>query len=34
MLNPWKGSGTFKGLLRKEGAHFLGLNKHVGSEEL
>jgi len=31
-LNPWKGSVATEGLLRKEGAYFLGWDKHVGNE--
>jgi hypothetical protein len=29
-----KGSGVAEGLLRKEGAHFLGWDKNVGNEGL
>jgi hypothetical protein len=27
-----KGSGAIEGLLNREGAHFLGWDKHVGDE--
>jgi hypothetical protein len=33
-MKPWKGSGVAKGLLSREGAHFLGCNGHVGNERL
>jgi hypothetical protein len=29
-----KGSGVAKGLLSREGAHFLGWDRHVGNEGL
>jgi hypothetical protein len=29
-----KGSGAAKGLLSREGAHFLGWDRHVGNEGL
>ena len=29
-----KGSGAAEGLLSREGAHFLGWDRHVGSERL
>jgi hypothetical protein len=29
-----KGSGAVEGLLRREGAHFLGWDRHVGNEGL
>jgi hypothetical protein len=29
-----KGSGAAKGLLKREGAHFLGWDRHVGNERL
>jgi hypothetical protein len=29
-----KGSGAVEGLLRREGAHFLGWDRHVGNEIL
>jgi hypothetical protein len=34
LLKPWKGSGAVEGLLRREGAHFLGWDRHVGNEGL
>jgi hypothetical protein len=34
LLNPWKGSGAVEGLLSREGAHFLGWDRHVGNEKL
>jgi hypothetical protein len=34
LLKPWKGSGVAEGLLRREGAHFLGWDNHVGNERL
>jgi hypothetical protein len=34
LLKPWKGSGEAEGMLRREGAHFLGWDRHVGNERL
>jgi hypothetical protein len=34
LLKPWKGSGATEGLLSREGAHFLGWDRHVGNERL
>jgi hypothetical protein len=34
LLKPRKGSGVAEGLLRREGAHFLGWDRHVGNEGL
>jgi len=34
LLKPRKGSGEAKGMLRREGAHFLGWDRHVGNERL
>ena len=34
VVEAQKGSGAVKGLLRREGAHFLGWDKHVGNEGL
>jgi hypothetical protein len=34
VVEAWKGSGVVKGLLSREGAHFLGWDKHVGNEGL
>jgi hypothetical protein len=34
LLKPWKGSGAAEGLLSREGAHFLGWDRHVGNERL
>jgi hypothetical protein len=34
LLKPWKGSGAAEGLLSREGAHFLGWDRHVGNEGL
>jgi hypothetical protein len=34
LLNLLKGSGAAEGLLSREGAHFLGWDKHVGNERL
>jgi hypothetical protein len=34
LLNPWNGSGAVEGLLRREGAHSLGWDKHVGNASL
>jgi hypothetical protein len=34
VAEAWKGSGAAEGLLRREGAHFLGWDRHVGNERL
>jgi hypothetical protein len=34
VAEAWKGSGAAEGLLSREGAHFLGWDKHVGNEGL
>jgi hypothetical protein len=34
VIEAQKGSGTVEGLFRKEGEHFLGLDRHVGNEGL
>jgi hypothetical protein len=34
VVEAHKRSGEAKGLLRREGAHFLGWDRHVGNEEL
>jgi hypothetical protein len=34
VVEAWKGSRADEGLLRREGAHFLGWDKHVGNEGL
>jgi hypothetical protein len=34
LLKPCKVSGIAKGLLSREGAHFLGWEKHVGNKRL
>jgi hypothetical protein len=34
IVEAQKGSGVVKGLLSREGAHFLGWDKHVGNEGL
>jgi hypothetical protein len=34
VVEAWKGSGATEGLLRREWAHFLGWDKHVGNEGL
>jgi hypothetical protein len=34
VVEAQKGSGAAEGLLRREGAHFLGWDKHVGNEGL
>jgi len=34
LMNPWKGSGTVEGLLRKQGVKFLGWDGDIGNERL
>jgi hypothetical protein len=34
VVEAQKGSGAAEGLLRREGAHFLGWDRHVGNEGL
>jgi hypothetical protein len=34
IVEAWKGSEAAEGLLRREGAHFLGWDRHVGNEGL
>ena len=34
IVEAWKGSGEVEGLLSREGAHFLGRERHVGNEGL
>jgi hypothetical protein len=34
VVEAQKGSATVEGMLSKEGAHFLGWDKHVGNEGL
>ena len=34
VAEAWKGSGVSKGLLSREGAHFLVWDMHVGNEGL